>query len=144
MNISDEEEISLNLKKSTSFREEDLDQINILPLFSKISVAQALLKEMVSIKERFDENKNKMIEKIQQNCYTYYKSLITSKEIYDKCKLSEDDKSERMTYALKNNSEKEIDKYLYKPIYNFLFLLRNNNKYMLRLLSRCHRYYFDQ
>ena len=144
MNINDEEEISLNLKKSTSFREEDLDQINILPLFSKISVAQALLKEMVSIKERFDENKNKMIEKIQQNCYTYYKSLITSKEIYDKCKLSEDDKSERMTYALKNNSEKEIDKYLYKPIYNFLFLLRNNNKYMLRLLSRCHRYYFDQ
>ena len=144
MNKNDEEEIQYNLKKSTSIREEDLEQINILPLFSKISVAQALLKEMVSIKERFDENKNKMIEKIQHNCYTYYKNLITSKEIYDKCKLSEDDKSERMTYILKNNADKEIDPYFYIPIYNFLFILRNNNKYMLKLLSRCHKYYFDQ
>ena len=46
-----------------NIKDEDYNKIELLPLFSKISLSQALLKEMISKKELFEENKNKMIEK---------------------------------------------------------------------------------
>ena len=141
MDSNDENKIKLTLKQSISFKDEDLSLIDQLPIFSKISLAQALLKEMISIKGRFDDNKNKMIEKIQSKCYTYYKNLIISQEIYDNCILKDDEN--RWTYILKNNSKKVIDSMIYLPVYNFLFLLRNNNKIMIRLINRCHTKYMD-
>ena len=144
MDSSEEEEIQNNLRKSLTLRDEDLNLINILPTFNKMSVTQALLKEMVSIKDRFDENKNKMIEKIQFNTYKYYKNLIISKEIHDNCILKEEGQNDRGTYTLISNANKVLDEHLYLPIYNFLFLLRNNNKYMLRIINRCYINDFDQ
>ena len=122
---------SLNSVKSI---EEDLNIIELLPTFNKINLVQILLKEMLSTKGRFDDNKNKMIEKIKFNSYKYYKSIISSREINDNFKSKE---SERQTYTLINNSSKTIEKGLYNKIYNFLFLLRNNNAHMLKIINRC-------
>ena len=115
--------------------EEELKEIEVLPVFNKMSIAQALLKEIISKKERFDENKNKMIEKIRSYTYTYYKNLINSKEIYDTCKLKKDNISR--TVHVMNKEIKSIDKTFYLPIYNFLFFIRNNNKFMLKIINRC-------
>ena len=115
--------------------EEELEQIQILPLFNKISICQALLKELISKKERFDENKNKMIEKIRSYTYIYYRNILYSKEIYDNCTLQTDN-SGRFIYTM-NKDTNSIEEDFYLPIYNFLFLLRNNNKYMLKIINRC-------
>ena len=68
-----EEEFSSqnNLRKVYTLgnKDEDYKQIELLPIFNKISLVQALLKEMLSIKERFEENKDKMLEKIQFYCF---------------------------------------------------------------------------
>lgn len=127
---------------STPLKEKELKEIDLLPTFSKLILSQALLKEMVSKKERFEENKNKMIEKIRLFCYTYYKNLILSKEIYDNCQ--KDDINEKTTYVMINNASKSIDKKFYLPIYNFLVFIRNNNKYMLTLINRCHTRYIKK
>ena len=123
--------------------EEDLKQIELLPTFNKINIAQTLLKEMISIKERFDENKNNMINKLRFYCYTYYKYLILAKEINDNCKIKKE-LNDRNIYILKNNASNEIKKDFYYLIYNFLFLIRNNNKFMLKLINRCHSRYIPQ
>ena len=122
--------------------EEELEQIQLLPIFNKISICQALLKELISKKERFDENKNKMIEKIKSYTYLYYRNIIYSKEIYDNCKLQKDN-SGRYTCII-NKDTSSIEKDYYLPIYNFLFFLRNNNKYMLKILNRCNTNYYQK
>jgi hypothetical protein len=108
-----------------------------LPTFNKINVAQALLKEMISIKERFDENKNNMINKIKFYCYTFYKYLILSKEINDYCNTKKE-LNDRNTYILANVASNKISPGFYNLIYKFLFFIRNNNKYMLKIIDKCH------
>ena len=122
--------------------EEELEQIQLLPTFNKISICQALLKELISKKERFEENKNKMIEKIRSYTYLYYRNIIYSKEINDNCKLQKDI-SGRYTHII-NKDTSSIEKDYYIPIYNFLFFLRNNNKYMLKVLNRCNTSYYQK
>ena len=142
-----EEEFSSqkNLRKvyTLSGKDEDYKQIELLPIFNKISLVQALLKEMLSIKERFEEKKNKMIEKIQFYCFKYYKRLVLSKEIYDNCNFN-NDLSEHKIYILNSNAPKSINKNIYRIIYNFLFFLRNNNKYMLKIINSCHKVYKEK
>ena len=142
-----EEEFSSqnNLRKVYTLgnKDEDYKQIELLPIFNKISLVQALLKEMLSIKERFEENKDKMLEKIQFYCFKYYKRLVLSKEIYDNCNFK-NDLSEHKTYILNSNASKSIEKNMYRTIYNFLFFLRNNNKYMLKIIDSCHKVYKEK
>ena len=45
--------------------------------FEKICALQSLLKEVTSMKERFENNKEKMEIQIKKNCYNYYKSKIS-------------------------------------------------------------------
>ena len=125
------------------YKEEDIKKIELLSVFNKINVSQCLLKKMISKKERFDENKNKMIEKIKHYSYTYYKNLLLSKEINEKCKIK-DEVNDNYRYILINNSSEAIEKEFYPSIYNFLFFLRNNNKYMLKILNRCHTKYIKK
>ena len=40
---------------------------------------------MTSIKERFEDNKKDLLEKIKNNCYEFYKNKIRVEEIYDYC-----------------------------------------------------------
>ena len=138
-----EDEEEGNIMNLNYYKEEDIKKIELLPVFNKINLSQVLLKEMISKKERFDENKNKMIGKIKYFCYTYYKNLLLSKEINEKCKLKDEIK-ERYKYTLINSASQAIDKDFYPLIYNFLFFLRNNNKYMLKILNRCHTRYIKK
>ena len=109
-----------------------MDYIESLPTFNKLCLAQSLLKEMYSLKERFEENKNKMIGELEQNCYKFYKNKLNSKEIYDY--FEEKYLEERKNYKIINNS-KIFNKY--KNIHDFLFFLRNNNSFIIEIINKC-------
>ena len=138
-------------KRGSLFLEEQLDQIGEnaepmkiiekLPTYSKISILQGLLKEMISIKERFDDNKNKMLQKIKKNCFLYYKNKIGMKEIYDYCKSNSPE--QHYNYVLVEEAKtKLIDNY--KLIYEILFLFRNNNDIIMNIIKNCPENSFDQ
>ena len=116
------------------------NDIDILPTFNKICLAQNLLKEMNSLKERFEENKNKLINEINQNCFKYYKKAITSKEIYDY--FNSNNLEERIEYKLINTPENILNKDLYNSIYNFLFLIRNNFTFLNKIINSVENKYF--
>ena len=62
------------------------------------------------------------------------KDKIIMKEIYDNCQMKKPE--EHIDYILIEKPEKYFgDKY--NDIYNFLFILRNNNKMMLKLINNC-------
>ena len=106
--VNDEKTININNNKS-NIKDEDYNKIELLPTFNKISLSQALLKEMISKKELFEENKNKMLDTIKSYNYKYFKNIILSKEIYDNCKLRKDIK-EHQTYKISNDPSKKIKK----------------------------------
>ena len=127
-----------NITKKLDIKEGNqaaMEYIESLPTFSKLCLAQSLLKEMYSLKERFEENKNKMIGELEQNCYKYYKNKLYSKEIYDY--FESNNLETRNNYKLVNNS-KIFNKY--KNIYDFLFFLRNNNSIILEIINKCEPY----
>ena len=66
-------------------------------------IVQNLLTELISIKNPFLETKNKMIEKIENNCYKYYKYTIQIKQIYDYCALKKPENS--INYVLLKGKE---------------------------------------
>ena len=117
-----QKEIKNQIKELQSCKdiEENFELIELLPTFNKINLVQIVVKEMLSTKERFDENKNKMIDKIRLNCYKYYKNFVSSKDIIDNFKFKE---NEHLDYILINNASKVIEKDLYNKIYNFFFFL---------------------
>ena len=82
--------------------------IEKLPTFKKISLLQGLLKEMKSIKERFEDNKNDMLTKISKNCYNYYRSKIGMKKIYDYCKSENPEIN--LDYILLENTQELLSK----------------------------------
>ena len=118
------------------------DYIDSLTTFNKLCLAQNLLKEMYSLKERFEENKEKMIGQIEQNCYKYYKNKLNSKEIYDYFESNKIE--ERRIYKLTNNSKFIYENKIYRNFYDFLFILRNNNSLILEIINNCDpKYYKD-
>ena len=127
-----------NITKKLDIKEGNqaaMEYIESLPTFNKLCLAQSLLKEMYSLKERFEENKSKMIGELEQNCYKYYKNKLYSKEIYDY--FESNNLETRNNYKLVNNS-KIFNKY--KNIYDFLFFLRNNNSIILEIINKCEPY----
>ena len=93
---------------------------------------------MISKKKRFEINKKNMLEKINQNCFNYYKSKISMKEIFEYCQSN--DLEHHINYILLEKPEEFFsNKYkdIYKDIYNFVFLIKNNNKLMLKLIDNC-------
>ena len=111
-----------------------LQIIEKLSTYKKICLLQGLLKEMKSIKERFEDNKKQMLEKITHNCFNYYKSKIGMKEIYDYC-ISNNPKTHCNYILLENSKEKLSNNY--NIIYNTIFLLRNNNDIMINFIKNC-------
>ena len=108
--------------------------IEKLPTIKKINLLQGLLKEMKSIKERFENNKKDMLEKISKNSYNYYKSKIGMKKIYDYCKS--DNPEINLDYILLENTQELLSKN-YKIIYDALFILRDNNDIVLHIIKNC-------
>ena len=78
--------VFLSQQEQLGDKDDPMTIIEKYPTYKKICLLQGLLKEMKSIKERFEDNKKDMLEKISQNCYNYYKIKIGMKEIYDYCK----------------------------------------------------------
>jgi hypothetical protein len=120
---------------------QELEKIEKLSTFNKVIKLQNFCKEMISTKERFGKNKSEMINKINKNCYNYYKNKIKMKEIYDYCQSKKPE--EHIDYVLIENPELYLD-IKYDNIYNFLFMLRNNNKMMLKLIQYCPEVNYEQ
>ena len=96
------------------------EDLNSLSTIQKILYLQNLIKEMISIKGRFIDIKNKMLEKLNSNCYTYFKNKVYMKEIFDNC-ISH--KSEEFKeYELVKAPEKDLKEEMYQTLYNFYFL----------------------
>ena len=131
-----------NISKKLDIKEGNqtpTDYFESLPTFNKLCLAQSLLKEMYSLKGRFEENKTKMIGELDQNSFKYYKNKLNSKEIYDYFESNNLD--ERYNYKIINNS-KIFN--IYKHIYDFLFLLRNDNSLIIEIINKCEpKYYKD-
>ena len=124
-----------------SLEQQELEKIERLSTFNKIIKLQNFCKEMISTKERFSKNKTEMISKINKNCYNYYKNKIKMKEIYDYCQSKKPE--EHIDYILIEKPELYLDT-KYDNIYNFLFMLRNNNKMMLKLIEYCPEANYEQ
>ena len=119
-----------------------IEYIGKLPTYDKICILQSLLKEMDSIKERFEKNKIDMLERITINCKEYFKSQIGMKSIFDYC--ISDNPEKYYNYILVENNEEILGKERYKIIYDVMFLIRNNNDILLNLIKNCPSNSFDQ
>ena len=148
--IEKKEQIALNPSSQILYRkrgslksleQQELERIEKLSTFNKIIKLQNFCKEMISTKERFGKNKTEMISKINKNCFNYYKNKIKMKEIYDYCQSKKPE--EHIDYVLIENPELYLDN-KYDNIYNFLFMLRNNNKMMLKLIEYCPEVNYEQ
>ena len=132
-------------KQSTQYGDntdgDPIDIISKLPTYKKICILQGLLKEMKSIKERFEDNKEDLLERIKKNCYNYYNSKIGMKEIYDYCES--ENPEVHINYVLIENSE-EILASNYQILYDILFILRNNNDIMIKIIKNCPTNSYDQ
>ena len=116
--------------------------IETLPTYEKICILQNMLKEMISIKGRFEKNKNIMLERIKANCKEYYKDQIGMKAIFDYCKSNNPEKY--YNYVLVDNNEERLGKENYDIIYKVIFLLRNNNDLLFNLIINCPKNSFDE
>ena len=148
--IEKKEQIALNPSTQILYRkrgslksleQQELEKIEKLSTINKIIKLQNFCKEMISTKERFSKNKTEMISKINKNCLNYYKNKIKMKEIYDFCQSKRPE--EHIDYILIENPESYFD-IKYDNIYNFLFMLRNNNKVMLKLMQYCPEVNYEQ
>ena len=135
--------ISKKLDRKDNNGEQEInnnDYFDSLTTFNKLCLAQNLLKEMYSLKERFEENKDKMIARIEQNCYKYYKNKLNSKEIYDY--FESQNLEERINYKLTNNSKFIYENKIYRYFYDFLFVIKNNNSLILQIINKCSQNYY--
>ena len=121
--------------------------IEKLPTITKIFIVQNLLKEMISIKNRFVENKEKMKEKIDSNCFNYFKNAILIKEITDYC----DSKNPEIpiNYILLKNANEILYSFEEKDkdinfIEDFFFELRNDNALMLKIIEQINSSNYEQ
>ena len=115
--------------------------IEKLTKYTKISILQGLLKEMTSIKERFEDNKKDLLEKIKNNCYEFYLNKIGMKGIYDYC-LSNYTDNHNNYILIEEPKGKLQDKY--DTINEIIFLLRNNNELMLNIIKNSPENSYDQ
>ena len=131
-------------KKSKEKAEEIIDKKKLFSYttFEKIVIVQNLLKEMTSIKERFEGNKEKMIEKIYFNCYNYFNDKVYIKEIFDYCITRKPE--EHRDYQLISNILDYLDNNMYKSLYDFFFLIRNNNNLMLEIITLSDKFVYEE
>ena len=135
-------------EKESLNNEKDINNfIEKLPTIQKIFIVQNLLKELISIKNIFLDNKKNMIKKIDTNCYKYYKNIIQIKQIFDYCESKESEKT--INYILLKDSQAEDDLHGYEEdsknfITNIFFELRNDNTLMLKIINEIDIIYYDQ
>ena len=126
--------------KEEEKREEIYQELKLesLSTIQKVLILQRLLKEMTAKKQIFIDNKEQMISKIDQNCYKYFEKKIMAKKAFDYI----NNNNEKKYILIKDMKERLGD--LYEPIYNFYFLLQNDNSLMLKLIELCDDSYFEE
>ena len=134
-------EHSLN-KQSSDNSFDPIQFIEKLPTYEKICILQSLLKEIISIRGRFEKNKDIMLERIINNCKVFYKNQIGMKAIYDYCKS--DNPEKYYNYVLEEKNEERFGKENYEIINTVIFLLRNNNDLLLNLVNNCPKNSFNE
>ena len=110
-----------------------IKDLNSICTFDKVIMLQKLLKELSSNKTRFKKNINNFRDKINRKCYEYFKDKIYIKEILDYC--SSNQLEEHTMYNLNENIQQYLDKDLYKIIFDFYFLIRNENYVMMEIIK---------
>ena len=100
--------------------------------FEKIIFLQGLLKQLTSAKDRFEGIKDKMISKINNNCFNYYKSKIGIKQIYDYCESNNPDIYNEYIFL---PDAKSILLNKYESIYKTFFIFRNDNSKLLKIIK---------
>ena len=103
------------------------------PTIEKALILQKLLKELSFRKKAFNDTKEKMFSEINKNCYKYFEGRINVKRTFDYI-LNDSTKIYNNKYVLINDS-KEVLKDLYEPLYNFYFLIQNDNSLLLKLIE---------
>ena len=130
-----------NFKKEETLH----NYIKRLPTIQKICIVQNLLKEMISIKDRFDDNKQEMIDKMDSNSFKYFKNSILIKQIYDYCESSSLDIP--LDYSLSKDKIEELYKFEEENknfVTDFFFELRNDNSLMLNIIEQINKDYYEQ
>ena len=131
--ISNVIQIQKMTSKTSKHFDPNLDKLNSL---EKIIKLQEDLKIVSSIKQQFEVNQNKMIEKINKFCSNYYKNKINMKKIFDYC--SDNDAEKNYEYNLLTTEQaKDVLKLIYDDVFNFIFLIRNDNRLMLKIIENC-------
>ena len=82
----------------------------------------------MSIKDLFEKNKEKMIEKIDSNSFKYFKKLISMKEKYD--------------YILSDNPEVSLNYTLLKNANDILCSFEEDNKVFIENFFLIKKYIF--
>ena len=144
-NITSNKKITINNSDLNKPNNNNFDQIQFiekLPTYEKVCTLQNLLKEIISIRRRFEKNKNIMLERIRANCKEFYKSQIGMKEIYDYCKS--DNPEKYYNYVLVENNEERLGKENYNIINKVIFLLRDNNDLLFNLIMNCPNNSFEE
>lgn len=113
-------------------KNDEKSKLESLSTIQKILSLQNLLKEMSSIKGIFNDTKNKMLQKLDNNCYTFFKNKLYIKEIFEYCLSHKPE--EQKDYELIEDSKKYLNK-IYQPLYDFYFLIRNENSLMLKIIE---------
>lgn len=108
-------------------------ELEKLPSFKKIVILQNLVKELHSMKERFKINANKMKEEIYLNCYNYFNNKVYMKEIFDYCISLKPE--EHIDYQLISDIKDYLNNDIYQTLYDFFFLIRNNNDLLLKIIK---------
>ena len=95
------------MNKNINYNAPELENLNSI---EKIIKLQEDLKIVASIKQQFEGNQKKMIEKMNKFCLNYYKNKINMKKIFDYCSDNEAEKTYEKKHpeytVLKNRIEK--------------------------------------
>ena len=108
-----------------------------LTTFQKIIKLQEDLKIISSIKKQFEGNRKRMIEKIYLGCQNYYKNKISMKKVFDYCSCNAPEKLFEYNLLTTKQIEEIFGEDNYNILFNFFFLLRNDNKLMLKVIEYC-------
>ena len=96
----------------------------------KLLMLQKLLKDLSIKKKSLKEIKEEIFSEIDENSYKYFEGVINNKKAFDFI-LNQDTKINNKYILIQDN--KKVLEDLYQSVYNFYFLLLNDNSLMLQL-----------
>ena len=119
------------LNKNSNYIDPGIEKLNTI---EKIIQLQEDLKIVSSIKQQFEGNQKKLIEKLNKFCLNYYKNKINMRRIFDYS--SDDDAEKKYEYNLLTREQtQQLLKDTYDDVFDFIFLIRKNNNIMLQIID---------